>query len=32
MYLFENLPLYEKAWDGHTTEEKYSLIEKYLKK
>jgi hypothetical protein len=32
MYLFENLPLYDKEWDGHTTEEKYSLIEKYLKK
>jgi hypothetical protein len=26
MHLFENLPKYDKTWDGHSTEEKYSRM------
>lgn len=29
-YLFENLPPYEKEWDGHTTENKYFNIEELI--
>lgn len=29
-YLFENLPLYEKEWDGHSTENKYFNIEELI--
>lgn len=25
-YLFEGLPLYDKSWDGHDTEEKYRRL------
>lgn len=28
-YLFKDLPQREAVWDGHTTDEKYSLMEKY---
>jgi hypothetical protein len=30
LYLFEKLPVYEKNWDGHTTEEKYDAIQKQV--
>lgn len=29
-YLFAGLPFYEKAWDGHTTPEKYQRLEDML--
>ena len=29
-HLFENLPAYKGKWDGHTTEEKYNAIERYV--
>lgn len=29
-YLFEDLPPYEKEWDGHTTENKYFNIEQLI--
>lgn len=31
MHLFENLPTYQKPWNGHTTKEKYDAIEKHVK-